>query len=384
MSVTLRRWGLVTLAVLLAAGGIWYASRPEPVTVPVAAVDRGTVEATVANTRAGTVEARRRAKLAPDVSGRVTRLTVSEGDRIEKGEILLELWNKDRRADVALSRAQTEAAEARVEQACDKADAAAREADRLLRLQKKGMASEEAVDRAVTERKSTAAGCRAARAEEEVAVNQVKAARARLERTILRAPFTGTVGEINAELGEIVTPSPPGIPTPPAIDLIDGDRPYVSAPIDEVDAPAIRVGMPARIHLDAYPDRTFPARVRRIDPYVRDTEKQARTVEVEVAFEDPATVDGLMPGYSADAEIILNRRDGVLRVPTEAIVEGRVLVLGKDGRLRERSVETGLSNWELTEVTSGLKAGARVVLTPNREGVEPGAPAVPEGPGNGE
>ncbi len=384
MSVKLRRWGLLALAVLLAAGGIWYLTRPEPVAVPVATVDRGTVEETVANTRAGTVEAQRRSKLAPDISGRVTRLPVSEGDRVEEGDILLELWNDDRRANLGLSKAQTQAAEARGEQACAKADAAAREAERQLRLEKKGMTSEEAVDRAVTERESTAAGCRAARAEARVAEARVKAARAHLERTILRAPFAGTVAEVSAELGEIVTPSPPGIPTPPAVDLIDPGGPHVSAPIDEVDAPAVRVGMPARIHLDAYPDRTFPGRVSRIAPYVLDIEKQARTVDVEVAFDNPASVKGLMPGYSADAEIILDRREGVLRVPTEAVTEGEVLVLGRDGRLRPQAIETGLSNWELTEVTAGLEAGAEVVLTPNREGVEAGEPAVRETSGEGE
>ncbi len=158
----------------------------------------------------------------------------------------------------------------------------------------------------------------------------------------------------------------------------------MSAPIDEVDAPAVRVGMPARIHLDAYPDRTFPGRVSRIAPYVLDIEKQARTVDVEVAFDNPASVKGLMPGYSADAEIILDRREGVLRVPTEAVTEGEVLVLGRDGRLRPQAIETGLSNWELTEVTAGLEAGAEVVLTPNREGVEAGEPAVRETSGEGE
>jgi HlyD family secretion protein len=381
LSTRLRRSLYALVLILLVGAVLWYLTRPEPVTVPVAEAERGTVEETVANTRAGTVEAVRRAKIAPDISGRVTRLPVDDGDGVKAGDILLALWNEDLRAERDLARARLAAARAQAEQACLRADHAAREADRLARLHKKEMASEEEVDRAETEREATAAACRAARAEVQVAENRLKAARARLDRTILHAPFAGIVAEVSAELGEIVSPSPPGIPTPPAVDLIDTDGIHVTAPIDEVDAPRIRVGMPARIHLDAFPDRSFAGEVQRIADYVRDVEKQARTVAVEVAFRHPEEVPGLMPGYSADAEIILQRRDDTLRIPTEAITEGAVLVLTGEGRLQRRSIETGLSNWEYTEVTGGLGVEDRVVLTPGREGVAPGIPAVAEGDG---
>jgi len=384
MSRAPRRW--LVAAVLLAglAAAVWYLTRPEPVTVPVTEVGRGVVEETVANTRAGTVKASRRARIAPDISGQVTRMAVAEGERVEADQVLLELWNADRRAELELAESQVTAARAKARQACREAEAAAREARRQLDLRDKGMSSEEAVDQAVTRRETTAAACRAAEAEVAVAKSRVAQAESRLERTILRAPFAGTVAEVNAELGEIVTPSPPGIPTPPAVDLIDTACPHVSAPIDEVDTPAVKVGLPARIHLDAYPDRTFPGTVMRIAPYVLDVEKQARTVEVEVAFDEPQAIEGLMPGYSADAEIILARREDVLFVPTEALIEDeRVLVLAADGRLRAREVATGLANWERTEITDGLSAGERVVLAPTREGVAAGAPAVAEAPGAG-
>ncbi|HKJ72323.1 MAG TPA: efflux RND transporter periplasmic adaptor subunit [Gammaproteobacteria bacterium] len=385
MTRTTRRIVLAAAVLALVGAAIWYLSRTEPIAVPVAPAARGVVEETVANTRAGTVEASRRARIAPDISGQVTRLAVSEGDRVEKGAILMELWNTDRRAELELARSQRQAAEAKAQQACQEAEAAAREARRQLQLRQKDMSSEEAVDQAVTKRESARANCRAARSQVKVTASQVDAARARLERTILRAPFTGTVAEVNAELGEIVTPSPPGIPTPPAVDLIDTACPHVSAPIDEVDAPQVKVGMPARIHLDAYPEQAFPGRVMRVAPYVLEAEKQARTVEVEVAFDHPEGIEGLMPGYSADAEIILDRRDDTLHVPTEAITEGdRVLVLGDDGRLHRRPVKTGLSNWERTEITDGLDAGERVVLSPTREGVADGVPAVAEAAEDGE
>ena len=74
---------------------------------------------------------------------------------------------------------------------------------------------------------------------------------------VLRAPFDGVVADISGELGEYATPSPPGILTLPAIDLIDDSCMFVSAPIDEVDAASIKVGQQGRITLDAIKGKTF-------------------------------------------------------------------------------------------------------------------------------
>lgn len=371
--------GLVVGAavVAVAAVGIWYLNRPEPLALQVAEVQRGSVEATVANTRAGTVEAERRAKLAPTTSGSVAVLPVRRGDRVEQGQLLLELWNADLQAELAVAQARVKAAEARASQTCVQAQSAQREAARLQRLRDQGSASAEATDRALAESDAMAAACRAARSDSDIAERSVDTVRAQLERTRLVAPFAGVVAEINGELGEVVTPSPPGIPTPPAIDLIDDSAMYVSAPIDEVDAPAVRVGMPARITLDAFSGRSFPGSVSRIAPYVLDREKQARTVEVEVAFDEPPNDAHLLAGYSADAEIITDVATDVLRVPTEAITEGgRVYVVDATGVIRVREVTTGIRNWDYTAVREGLEAGELVVLSPGREGVVEGAAAV--------
>ena len=147
-----------------------------------------------------------------------------------------------------------------------------------------------------------------------------------------------------------------------------------------MDAPAIKLEMPARISVDAFPGRKFPAHVRRIAPYVLDVAKQARTVDVEVEFNEPKETGALLVGYSADVEVILDARGDVLRVPTAAIQEGgRVLLYHPDNqRLEERRVQTGLSNWEYTEVTSGLNAGDQMVLSLERKGVAAGAKVVPE------
>ena len=139
---------------------------------------------------------------------------------------------------------------------------------------------------------------------------------------------------------------------------------------------AMAAGLPVRVSLDALPKQPLTGKVRRVAPYVLAVEKQARTVDVEVDFERPPGVDMLV-GYSADVEIVLSSRTGVLRVPTAALIEGsKVMVLNAgSGKLEERKVKTGMANWEFTEIVEGLSEGERIVISLEREGVKVGARA---------
>ncbi|MGZ5010835.1 MAG: efflux RND transporter periplasmic adaptor subunit [Methylobacter sp.] len=345
------------------------------VDVEVVTVEQGEVRATVSNTRVGTVKACRRAYLAPATGGQVAELHVKEGDSVKQNQLLMEIWNKDLKAQVTLQDAQIKANRATAEQACQLGAGAQREADRALRLQKfDHIISEEQVDTKATSARAKRASCTAAL--EAIAVSQANrdAVQAAVERTLVLAPFDGTVAEINAELGEYITPSPPGIPTLPAIDLLDVSCLYVSAPIDEVDAPQIKTGMSACVSLDAFPEKRCSGTVSRIAPYVLEKEKQARTVEIEVKLTDPKDLKDLLPGYSADIEVLLASKPKALRVPAEAVLENnKVLVMHEDGLLEERSFKPGLVNWNTVEVLSGLNAGDKVVLSVGREGVVAGA-----------
>lgn len=382
INVNKRRLLIAVVLIMLAAALVHLFLRPEPLDVLVQAVDRGNVESIVANTRAGTVKACRRAHLAPAGGGQIAHLNVHVGDRVEQGQVLLTLWNDDLKSQVHLASSAVKAAEAGAEQVCLQADEAEREAKRLTRLKKNGQVSDESASRALTNARAGQASCRAAKAQIENAGARVDVARAALERTLLKAPFAGYIAEVNGELGEFVTPSPPGIPTLPAIDLVDTSCLYISAPIDEVDAPQIRTGMLARITLDAVPAMSFLGAVDRIAPYVLEKEKQARTVEVEALFANPDEYKGLIPGYSADIEIIVASRDDVLRIPTEAVLEGnRVLIYPVTNVLEERKIEVGLHNWKYTEVLSGLTAGEQVVVSVERPGVEAGQLVRPEASG---
>ena len=372
---------LIALIIVLglAVAAIWYAGRQPPPVVVLHTVARGTVEKTVSNTRAGTVDACRRSKLSMPVGGRVDQLLVDEGDTVAAGQVLLSLWNKDRKAMTAQAEAQLLAARHGAEKMCVEAANAEREARRLETLLEKRLASREATELGRTRAEASSFACQAARDEEQVAQANLQMNQVMLDETYLRAPFGGVVAEINGEIGEYVTPSPPGVATPPAIDLIDYSCLYVNAPIDEVDAGELDGGLPARVSLDAFRGETFTGRLDRIAPYVLDLEKQARTVEIDVVFDDPGVRSRLLVGYSADIDIILETRGDVLRVPTEAVMEDdRVYRYDRaSGRLDLVSITVGISNWNFTEVTGGLQAGDEIVLSLDEPGLAAGVVVEP-------
>jgi len=368
------------LVLLVLAFTALYFSRPELVRVQLAKVDHGMVEATVSNTRAGTVKACRRAKLAPPVGGQIAHLLVKKGERVKAGQILLELWSEDLQAQARLAEQQLGTTTTRIEEVCTVAGQSSKAAARARQLRERGFISAEGLELAEADAKARQASCTAARSEIAQSRSRIDVAQAGLRRMILRAPFDGIVADISGELGEYATPSPPGIPTPPVIDLIDDRCLFVSAPIDEVDAANIKAGQASRIVLDAIKGKSFAGKVKRIAPYVLELEKQARTVEVEVEFIEPPTAENLLVGYSADVEIVHTSHEKVLRIPTQTLLEGKNVLFyrASDGMLEERAVATGLANWEYTEIISGLNEGDRVVLSLDQAGVKAGVRVQPE------
>ena len=363
----LIKWLLVllVLAVIFAAG-YWQANKPRPISVTVAFAKPGIVENTVANTRAGTIDACRRAGLSPSTGGLISVLNVRKGDSVKKGDLLLSLWNKDLMAEIELSQAEAASAKANARASCLTAEVAQREANRLLKLKKSGAVSEETVDRAVTDASARRASCDAAKANTTVSASRANVIRARLDRTRLIAPFNGVVAAIHGEVGESVGGTP-------VIDLIDTSCFHVTAPIDEVDAPRVSVGQTARVTLDAFGDREFAGTVSQIAPFVLDLASQARTVEIEVELDNPTDRNELLAGYSADVEVILTARNVPVRVPSEVVLENsRLFVLDGD-TIEERDVLVGITNWRWAEIVEGVKTGESVVTSIDADGLEAGA-----------
>ena len=362
-----RKWPgrlvLVVLAGALLSGGWIVLVREKPVPVTVRAVERGRVEETVTNSKAGTVRTRRRAQLSPDIGGRVMEITAREGDRVKAGQVLIRLSAGEQEAQLESSRRALDTARATERQACLGAAQSQRDLERTRKLASEQILSQDRLEQARMRAEADASGCAAARSAIRQAASGVDMGLATLARTSIVAPFDGVVADLHAEVGEFVAPSTPGVLLPAAVDLIDTDALYVSAPLDEVDVAKVSVGQPVRVTIDAYPGKGFPGHVSRVAPYVEDAREQSRTFDVEVELGPVAEGIRLLPGTTAD----------VLRVPSYALLEGDKVLLVRSDRLVAVPVVIGLRNWEYAQVVSGVSEGDRVVVSLDRAEVKAGA-----------
>ena len=349
--------------------------RPSPVPVTVCRAGMGRVEDTVVNSRAGTVESRRRSEMSPGISGLVVEIPVKKGQAVEKKQVLLRLDDTEYQAQVRLAARSLDATKAAANRACLAADQAARELKRAESLAKQNLLSDQQLEEAQTLAASTEAECSAAREQVKQADAALAAARAILAKTIMTAPFDGIVLDVATEVGEWISPTPPGVYLPPVIDLIDPTDLYVSAPLDEADVARVRPDLPVRITLDAFRGRSFPGILTYVASFVETQQEQNRTLTVEAVFDREDLPDNLLPGLSADIEVILDARENVLRIPTYALLEGGKVLIVRDDELKGVPVETGLRNWESTEIISGLSEGDPIVVSLDRQEVKAGVKA---------
>lgn len=347
--------------------------RPKPVPVTVYRVGSGRVEDSVVNSRAGTVQSRLRSEISPGIPGLVVEIPARKGARVKKGDVLLRLNDVEHKAQVELAQRSLEAARALAEQARLEAENADRQWKRAQDLARNQVVSETAFDMDHTRALTTQAALLAAKARIQEAEASLAVAGATLEKTVITAPFDGVVLDVTTEVGEWITPAPPGVPLPPVLDLIDPEALYVSAPIDEADVARIKVGLPVRITLDAFRGQSFKGKLTYVSSFVETRQEQNRTLRVEAVFDEAQLPSNLLPGLSADIEVILDERENVLRIPTYALLENSQVLVVNQGHLVERKVVTGLHNWSFTELKSGLSSGELVVVSLDRPEVKAGA-----------
>ncbi len=371
----MRRWLLWSLAAVVVGGLVLRATllAPEPIPVKVVSVEWGRVESTTTNTKAGTIRARRRAKLSPQVSGPVIEIAHREGEWVERGAPILRLDDATQRAQLLLAQESLRAVEASHREACIARDRARRDLETKRKLADKAIVSADVLDQLQSGYEAASAGCSAFSAQVDRARAEIGVVEVELDKLVLRAPFAGVIAEVEVEVGEWITPSPPLLMAPAVIDVIDPSSLYVSAPMDEVDSAEIRAGQRAKVTIDSHPGLLFPGSVVRVAPYVLDVEAQNRTVEIEVELEDKELAPQLLPGTSADVEVVVDVRERALRIPAPALLEGNRVLVARNGRLAEQFVEVGLKNWDYAQVTSGLEAGDLVVVSLDRVGVRAGA-----------
>lgn len=281
----------------------------------------GAVETTVAATTAGTVEAVQEAVLGFSAGGRVREVRIREGDTVKRGQILAEQENAELRSALR---------------------DAANELSRAKQLFRARLISQATRDEAQS---------------------NLDRARAALDRTLLIAPFAGLVAELNLEVGSEAFP---GSGTP-ALKLVDLLPRRILGTLDELDLGKVRPGQAARIRLPALSNQTFPGHVVRIIPYVNPAKEQDRTAQVELALESLEASRSVPVGASADIEIIIERKEKALILPTRTLIgvgAGRRALVLNDGKVKRVPLKTGLGNYDRTEAKEGIAEGDTLIYPP--------------------
>lgn len=283
-------------------------------------VKKTNVEKTVSTINSGTIEALKEADLSFGTIGRIYKTQGSLGKKVATNEVLAELENDDLKAVYQES---------------------SKELERANEFFKNGLISRSAL---------------------ESAQKAKEIARINLEKTIIRAPFTGLISAFELKVGEFYQTSRTDLK--PSVKLIDMDKRLVKGEIDEVDLYLVKPGQLARIKIPAMERRIFSAKVLKVVPFVSTAKDQDRTSQIILEITDDKEL--LPVGASADVEIIVDKKIDTLAIPTTAIQGSKkerfVYLINEDNKTLKKDVAVGLANYEKSEITSGLQIGDQVLM----------------------
>lgn len=382
-----RKLVIGIVVILLLGAAAWFsvvASGDRAIEIRASEVTEQDLVATI--TATGSVRARRQVNISSDVMGRVIELTVDEGDEVERGQVLLRLDPSQTEAAVARARAALAQAEAQVSQQRANLLQAERELARLEGLQSRDptLVTQQSLEEAGTRVEVQGSLLSSAEFGVEQARAGLNEAEEQLSRTTIEAPISGRVTRLNIEEGEMAVVGT--MNNPGSLLLTVSDLSVVEAvlAVDEVDVPQIALGDSATVEIDAFPGRSFAARVAKIGNSAMAAQgagSQQGSVDFEVILtilEPPAD---LRPDLSATADIVVERRDGALSVPIISVVlrnaEGDLVEEGDDEiegvfLIREQQalwqpVELGITGQEYFEILSGVSVGDSIVSGPYQE-----------------
>jgi HlyD family secretion protein len=365
------------------AGGVAMLPRlmkKKPLLVKTVKVEKATVRDEVSSSTAGEVAPDKKALVRAELGGRVVSVRRERGDRVKRGEVVVTVDASDADARAAQALATAAAQEAQVAQAQARVETMARQAARARSLLDKGAgAAQVAEDAAAAEREAREA-LRAAQGLLAQAQAGLRVARVARGKADLTAPFDGVLTEVHPDPGDQLAPGAP------VFEVMDDVRLHVEATVDEADIGRISVGQTAVLKLDALPGKLIPAKLAKIAPAVKKDLKGARTlaIDVDVADVDEARKAGLRAGMSANVDILVAEKPNVISLPTNAIVgrgAKRTVFKLENGFAKVVPVEVGLSNWDRSEIISGLSVGDQVVATLNAKELADGIPVTTAGPG---
>ncbi|HEX7370252.1 MAG TPA: efflux RND transporter periplasmic adaptor subunit [Rhodanobacteraceae bacterium] len=371
------RWpwvvGVVVAIVIVVAVVATFALRGRAATVQTSTAEAAASSGDAAVLQAtGYVVARRQANVSAQIIDTVTQVLIEEGDHVEKGQVLAKLDPTQYQAQLDSAKAQYAAAQAQVVKARATLKQDRENAARMNAVVARGYVSKQDAQQANTLVATDAAALDAAAKQAQAAKDQVQAAQVNMEYTVIRAPFAGVVTAKSAEVGEIMSPYTAGgggiaggIAT-----IVDMNSLEVDVDVNEAYISRVVPGMPVQAVLDAYPDWKIPAHVIAIIP---SADKAKATVKVRIALDqkDPRIIPqmGVRVSFLEQAAKDAKPLPGVL-VPKSAVVkrDGKhVVFVVADGRAKQTAVTTGGEFSDMTQIVSGVDAGANVVTTPGEK-----------------
>ncbi|MBD3673907.1 MAG: efflux RND transporter periplasmic adaptor subunit [Planctomycetaceae bacterium] len=364
-----RRWVWRTLKVALIVAvivGVVYWVRFAPVTVTQHLIEQGEIVAEVMGT--GTLEARVKATVSSKISGRIEEVSVDQGDRVNKGQLLVRLDDEELRQQVAIAQANREAAQAAIDRLkTDKDRTAAVFAQaktshaRIQALHERNVATKEELDKAVE--LLSVAQADISRAEAAITEGQkeliaaektLEYHRARLADTEINAPFDGLIVRRQRDPGDVV------VPGSSILTLISTETLWISAWVDETEISKLKVEQPARVVFRSEPGRSYPGNVVRLG---READRETREFIVDVrVLELPKN---WAVGQRAEVYIEKDRKSSVVLLPAKYVVrrdDRSGVFVERDGHAEWRPLAFGLRSPGMIEVIEGLKSGETVVI----------------------
>ena len=384
----------VGAAALLGVGALAASKRgPKAAEVKTEPVARRDLVAAV--TASGQVRPNVKVDVASDVSGRIVRLAIKEGDVVTRGQFLLQLDPEQYAANVQRAQAAVSSAQAQLAQARANFIGAQRQADRMTAIQKQNaqLVSAAELDNLRTQSDVNRALVEAAGHGVDQALASLRDARQALGKTTIVAPMSGKVTRLNVEQGETAVPGTFNKDAATLLTISDMSTLETRIKVDETDVARIKLGDSAVVQLDAFPDTTFIGRVTQISnssvkaTATQQAADQAVDYEVTVRLVNPPT--DTRPDFSATAKVVTDTRNRALSVPIIALtvrenqptggadsaptrgrqpqkevgkrdVEG-VFIVGKDNKVAFRPVKVGIAGEKYFEVLGGVKEGETIV-----------------------
>ena len=298
-------------------------------------------------TYTGTLEAWQKINIMPDIGGKVAKIYVEEGQRVEKDQLLAEMDTES----IGLQLKQAEAALAVAEANYKNAAKNKERMDRL--LQEKAVSDQQY--------ELVKLGYDAAEAQLAQAQAAVNMARHTLDVSIMKAPFKGIIASKNAQVGDVINPMMGSYgPVSGVLTLVDYSRIKIGVEVSQSDVVRIQKGQPAAVRVSRGEAKEYPGTVTVVNT---TADPQAKKFHVEVTVNNPEL--SLRPGTFGSVVFEVNSHDNALVVPQKAVIEDKYVFLVQGTKAVKKAVALGLKNSVLVEVTAGLKEGDLVIVEGN-------------------